>query len=740
MKFDRPAIPNPIDQERVVTRPHTRTEGPLKVTGQATYAYEYHLPEPPTYGFVLGAGIAKGRVTSIGTAAAEAAPGVLLVLTHENMPSQGKSETPVPQQEDASPQLAGPEVHHYHQAVAFVVAETFEQARAAASLIDVEYEVTPGQFTLADTVDSGEEPDDAVDSVVGDFEKAFGAAEVTVDLTFSTPDQSQAPMEPQATAAHWDGDRLTVYTAHQVVHWVKRGLALTLNVPQKNVRVVSAYVGGGFGTKLLFFSDVVLSAAAARVLGRPVKVTLHRPLTFNNTSHRAATIQRVRLGADRSGNLIAVGHDAWTGNLPGGDTEPACEQTKYLYAGEHRQIRTRKTELDLPPGASMRAPGEAVGMLAIEGAMDELAEKLGLDPVELRLANDVQFDPERGPKRPFSSRKLAQALRTGAKAFGWDGRPGAPRERRAGEWFVGYGVASAFRTNLVKPSGATIRLEPGGTLIVETQMTDIGTGSYTILGQVAAEMLGLTLGQVQVRLGDSEYPPSSGSGGSWGASSSSAGVYAACDALRRDLAKKAGYTYANVVFRGGQVWQGAECTDLSALAGKDGVSATASMTYGDLDEQYAQAGFGAHFVEVRVNAYTAEIRVNRALSVVGAGRILNPMTARSQCLGGMTMGIGSALMEELHVDHELGLFVNHDLGEYHVPVHADIPDMDVIFLDELDDASGPLRAKGLGELGISGVGAAVANAVYNASGVRVRDFPITLDKVLAGWEAEQAGQ
>ena len=740
MKFDRPAIPNPIDQERVVTRPHTRTEGPLKVTGQATYAYEYHLPEPPTYGFVLGAGMAKGRVTSIGTAAAEAAPGVLLVLTHENMPSQGKSETPVPQQEDASPQLAGPEVHHYHQAVAFVVAETFEQARAAASLIDVEYEVTPGQFTLADTVDSGEEPDDAVDSVVGDFEKAFGAAEVTVDLTFSTPDQSQAPMEPQATAAHWEGERLTVYTAHQVVHWVKRGLALTLNVPQKNVRVVSAYVGGGFGTKLLFFSDVVLSAAAARVLGRPVKVTLHRPLTFNNTSHRAATIQRVRLGADRSGNLIAVGHDAWTGNLPGGDTEPACEQTKYLYAGEHRQIRTRKTELDLPPGASMRAPGEAVGMLAIEGAMDELAEKLGLDPVELRLANDVQFDPERGPKRPFSSRKLAQALRTGAKAFGWDGRPGAPRERRAGEWFVGYGVASAFRTNLVKPSGATIRLEPGGTLIVETQMTDIGTGSYTILGQVAAEMLGLTLGQVQVRLGDSEYPPSSGSGGSWGANSSSAGVYAACDALRRDLAKKAGYTYANVVFRGGQVWQGAECTDLSALAGKDGVSATASMTYGDLDEQYAQAGFGAHFVEVRVNAYTAEIRVNRALSVVGAGRILNPMTARSQCLGGMTMGIGSALMEELHVDHELGLFVNHDLGEYHVPVHADIPDMDVIFLDELDDASGPLRAKGLGELGISGVGAAVANAVYNASGVRVRDFPITLDKVLAGWEAEQAGQ
>jgi xanthine dehydrogenase YagR molybdenum-binding subunit len=734
MKFDQPATANPIDQERVVTRPHTRIEGPLKVTGQAPYAYEYQLPEAPTYGFVVGAGIARGRITAIDTAAAEAAPGVLLVLTHENMPAQGASDTPVPQQEDASPQLAGPEVRHYHQAVAFVVAETFEQARAAAHLIEVTYETAPGQFRLADTVEDGQEPDDAADSVVGDFEEAFGAAEVTVDLTYTTPDQSQAPMEPHATIAHWDGEGLTVHTAHQVVHWVKRGLAMTLKVPQKNVRVISAYVGGGFGTKLLFFSDAVLSAAAARLLGRPVKTALQRPLIFNNTSHRAATIQRVRLGADHAGNLSAVGHDTWTGNLPGGDSEPACEQTKYLYAGPNRQIRTRQSELDLPPGASMRAPGEAVGMLAIEGAMDELAEKLGVDPVELRLMNDVQFDPEKGPKRPFSSRKLAQSLRTGARAFGWEGRPRTPGGRREGEWLIGYGVASAFRTNLVKPSGATIRLEPGGTLTVETQMTDIGTGSYTILGQVAAEMLGLTLEQVQVRLGDSEYPASSGSGGSWGANSASAGVYAACDALRRDLAAKAGYPYANAVFRNGKVWQGAECTELSDLAGKEGVSATGSMTYGDLDEQFAQAGFGAHFVEVRVNAYTAEIRVNRALSVVGAGRILNPITARSQCLGGMTMGIGSALMEELHVDHDLGLFVNHDLGEYHVPVHADIPDMDVIFIDELDDASGPLRAKGLGELGISGVGAAVANAVYNATGVRVRDFPITLDKILAGWD------
>jgi xanthine dehydrogenase YagR molybdenum-binding subunit len=740
MKFDQAAAPNPIDQERVVTRPYPRLEGPLKVTGQATYAYEYQLPEPPTYGVVLGAGIAHGRITAIDTSVAEAAPGVLLVLTHENMPAQGRSESPVPQQEDASPQLAGPEVRHYHQAVAYVVAGSLEEARAAAFLIDVQYEVTPGQFTLADTVEAGEEPDDAVDSVVGDFGAAFGKAAVTVDLAFTTPDQSQAPMEPHATTAVWNGEQLTVYTAHQVVHWVRRGLAKTLDVPQKNVRIVSPYVGGGFGTKLLFFSDAVLSAAAARLLGRPVKTALTRPLMFNHTSHRAATIQRVRLGSDAAGNLSAVGHDAWTGNLPGGDSEPACEATKYLYAGEHRLIRTRKSELDLPPGASMRAPGEAVGMLAIEGAVNELAEKLGMDPVELRILNDVQYDPEKGPVRPFSSRRLAQALRTGASAFGWDDRPRTPRERRSGEWFVGYGVASAFRTNLVRPSGATIRLEPGGTLIVETQMTDIGTGSYTILGQVAAEMLGVPLDHVQVRLGDSDYPEASGSGGSWGANSASAGVYAACDELRRELARMAGFPYAKAVFRNGKLWQGAECTGLDELAGKDGVSATGRMTYGDLDEQYAQAGFGAHFAEVHVNGFSGEVRVQRALSVVAAGRILNPMTARSQCLGGMAMGIGSALMEALHVDHTLGLFVNHDLGEYHIPSHADIPDMDVIFLDERDDQSSPLRAKGVGELGISGVGAAIAEAVYNASGVRVRDFPITLDKVLAGWEAELAGQ
>lgn len=734
MKFDAPATTNPIDQEKVVTRPHPRIDGPLKVTGQATYAYEYRLPEPAAYGVVLGAGVARGRVTRLDTERARSAPGVLLVLTHENMPAQGKSDTAVPQNTDATPQLEDDQVDYYHQAVAYVVAETFEQAQYAASLIEVEYDAQPGDFVLRDVMGAGQPSDSAPDSVVGDFERAFGRAAVQLDATYTTPDQSQSPMEPHATLASWEGDQLTLHTSHQIVHWVRRGIAKTLNIAQKDVRIVSRYVGGGFGSKLMFYADAVLAAVSARELGRPVKTALSRPLTYNHTSHRPATVQRLRLGAGEDGRLVAVGHDTFCGDLPGGDVEDASSQTKYLYAGPHRLIRTRLSELHLPPGGSMRAPGEAVGLLALECAMDELAEQLGMDPVELRIVNDIQYDPEKGPKRPFSSRKLVRCLREGAARFGWEQRSAQPGSRREGEWLIGLGMASAYRGNLVQPSGATVRLEKGGTLTVETQMTDIGTGSYTILGQVAAEMLGLRLDQVEVRLGDSDFPRASGSGGSFGANSASTGLYYACEDLRREVAQTLGLDPATAVFKDGEVWSGDQCQLLAKAAAKGPITATGSVTWGTLTEEFLQASFGAHFAEVAVNAYTAETRVRRLLSVAAAGRILNPVTARSQCLGGMTMGVGAALMEELHVDGERGLFINHDLAEYHVPVHADIPDLDVVFLDDLDDKSSPLKAKGVGELGICGVGAAVANAVYNATGVRVRDYPLTLDKILAGWE------
>lgn len=734
MKFDTPAGTNPIDQEKVVAQPHARIEGPLKVTGQATYAAEYREPRNAAHGYVLGSGIARGKIKHIDVSRAEAAPGVLLVLTHHKTPWTNL-EYPVPQQYEHSPHLVNEEVNYYGEAVAFVVAETFEQVRHAAHLIEIEYDTIDADFVLADVMKDGKAPPGNPDSVVGDFDGAFRDAPVKVDVTYTTPDQSQSPMEPHASIAEWQGEQLTLYTSNQMVHWVRRGLSKTFHMAQQDIRIVSRYVGGGFGSKLNFYADAVLSALAAKELGRPVKTVLQRPLIYNHTTHRPATIQRVRLAADKDGHLLAVGHDTFTGDLPGGDGEHASDQTKLLYAGPNRLIRTRLSELHLPPGGSMRAPGEAAGLLALECAMDELAEQLHLDPLELRIRNDIQHDPEKGPKRPYSSRKLVKALREGAERFGWSARHPTPGQVREGEWLIGLGVASAFRKNLVQPSGAKVRLEKGGKVTVETQMTDIGTGSYTILGQVAAEMLGLTLDDVTVKLGDSDFPKASGSGGSFGANSSTTGLYYACEELRKVISESFGYDPNTTEFKNGEVWSGNHCTLLAKASSKGAIEAEGNVTWGELTEKFVQASFGAHFAEVGVNAYTGETRIRRLLSVASAGRILNPVTARSQCLGGMTMGVGAALMEELHVDDRYGLFINHDLAEYHVPVHADIPALDVLFLDELDDKSSPLKAKGVGELGICGVGAAVANAVYNASGVRIRDYPLTLDKVLAGWEA-----
>jgi len=428
--------------------------------------------------------------------------------------------------------------------------------------------------------------------------------------------------------------------------------------------------------------------------------------------------------------IDAIGHEVWSGDLPGGGPETAAMQTRLLYGGANRLTAHRLATLDLPEGNAMRAPGEAVGLLALEIAMDELAEACGVDPVELRIRNDVQYDPEAGPQRPFSSRKLVECLRAGADRFGWSKRNPTPSKVRDGRWLVGMGVAAAFRNNMVGKSGARIGVDGTGKVIVETDMTDIGTGSYTIIGQTAAEMLGVSLDDVIVRLGDSRFPASAGSGGQWGANSSTAGVYAAAMALRAKLAEKAGYPADQAQFEDGLVKLGNQSQTLAALAGREGLWAQDSIEFGDLDKRYAQATFGAHFCEVGVDIDTAEVRIRRMGGAFAAGRILNPKSARSQVIGAMTMGAGAALMEALEVDTRFGLFINHDMAEYAVPVHADIPEQDVLFIDELDDKSSPMKAKGVGELGICGAGAAVANAVYNATGLRLRDYPLTIDKLL----------
>ncbi|EOC1339280.1 xanthine dehydrogenase family protein molybdopterin-binding subunit [Cronobacter dublinensis] len=727
MKFDKPATQNPIDQQNVVGRPRDRIDGPLKTSGQATYAYEWHDEAPnAAYGHVVGSAIAKGRITAMDTGAAEQAPGVLAVITAQNAGPLGKGDM------NAATLLGGPEIEHYHQAIAVVVAETFEQARAAAGLITVTYEETPGAYDLAkEKPGVTTPPDDTPDKTVGDFGSAFNHAEVQFDATYTTPDQSHMAMEPHASMAAWEGDKLTLWTSSQMINWWRGDLAKTLNIPLENIRVRSPYIGGGFGSKLFLRSDAVLAALGARAVQRPVKVMLPRPFIPNNTTHRPATIQRVRLGARRDGRLTAIAHESWSGNLPGGPTETATNQTELLYAGANRHTGLRLAELDLPEGNSMRAPGEAPGMMVLEIAIDEMAEKLGMDPVEFRIINDTQVDPAH-PERFFSRRQLVECLRTGAAHFGWQQRNPVPGQVREGDWLVGHGMAAGFRNNLVTKSGARVHLDAQGQVTVETDMTDIGTGSYTIIAQTAAEMMGVPLESVTVRLGDSDYPISSGSGGQWGANSATAGVYAACVKLREAAAKRLGFDPNSTEFMDGQIHSEGRRVPLAQAAADGTLTAEDTMEYGALDKQFQQSTFAGHFVEVAVEANTGEVRVRRMLAVCAAGRILNPKTARSQVIGAMTMGLGGALMEELFVDTRRGFFVNHDMALYEVPVHADVPRQEVIFLEDTDPVSSPMKAKGVGELGLCGVSAAIANAIYNATGVRVREYPITLDKLLEG--------
>lgn len=729
MKFDAPVTQNPIDRLKVVGKPTDRIDGPLKTTGTAPYAYEHHAEvRNPAYGYVIGAGVAKGKVASIDVRAARAAPGVIAIVTPRNAGKLGKGNF------NTAKLLADPEIQHYHQAVALVVANTFEQARAAAQLVKVEYTAAKGKYDLSEERGNTTLPKDngfsgPPTTSVGDFEGAFKSAPFQLDATYTTPDQSHAMMEPHASIASWQGDKLTLWTSNQMIDWSTGDVAKTLGIPKSKVRLISPYIGGGFGGKLFVRADAILAALGARAAKRPVKVALQRPLMMNNTTHRPATIQRIRIGAGADGKITAIAHESWSGDLPGGGPETAVNQTRLLYAGANRMTATRLAVLDLPEGNAMRAPGEAPGMMALEVAMDEIAERLKMDPVEFRVRNDTQVDPE-DPKRPYSQRQLNECLKLGAEKFGWSRRNAQPAQVIDGRWLVGMGVAAAFRNAPTMKSGARVRLDRQGVVTVETDMTDIGTGSYTIIAQTAAETMGVPLEKVKVSLGDSSFPVSAGSGGQWGAASSTSGVYAACMKLREALAKKAGVDAKTAVFEDGQLKSGGRALPLTELAGDAGTSAEDFIEFGDLSKKYQQSTFGAHFVEVGVDRYTGEVRVRRMLAVCAAGRIINPKAARSQVIGAMTMGVGAALMEDLVVDKRRGFFVNHDLAGYEVPAHADIPHQEVIFLDEADPTASPLKAKGVGELGICGVGGAVANAIYNATGVRVRDYPITLDKLI----------
>ena len=713
----------------MVGKPTDRIEGPLKTTGTAKYAYEHNdAVTNPAYGYVVGAAIAKGRIKAIDQTKAKAAPGVLAIVT-------AASAGPLkPGKFYVDRLLAGPDIDHYHQAIAVVVAETFEQARAAASLLKVSYSKTKGAFDLAAAKDSApvsrQGPSGPLrQSNVGNFDGAFASAPVKLDETYTTPDQTHAMMEPHATIAQWDGDKLTCWCCIQQLNWGARDVANILGIPQENIRLIANFIGGGFGGKGTALSDIIAASLAARAARRPVKVALPRPLIANNTIHRPATIQRIQIGATPDGTITAIGHVSWSGNLPGGGVETTTASTRLLYAGANRFTQLRQAVLDLAEGSAMRAPGEATGMMALEIAMDEMAEKLTMDPVAFRIKNDTQVDPEK-PERKFSSRKLVECLQTGAKQFGWTKRQAKPGTVREGQWLVGMGVASAIRGAPIMKSAARVRLNREGIVTVETDMTDIGTGSYTIIGQTAAEMMGVTMDKVVVKLGDSSFPTSPGSAGQWGAASATSGVYAACVKLREAVANSLGVSVEEAEFVGGQVRAGNRSYPLGDAAKAAELVAQDEMTYGTLSREYAQDSFWRSFRGSGRKCFTGEIRVRRMLAVCHAGRILNPKAARSQVIGAMTMGVGAALMEELVVDKQVGFFVNHDLAGYEVPVHADIPHQEVVLLEDLDPTMSPMKAKGIGELGIVGVAAAVANAVYNATGIRVRDYPITLDKLI----------
>ncbi|HEY2186141.1 MAG TPA: xanthine dehydrogenase family protein molybdopterin-binding subunit [Xanthobacteraceae bacterium] len=702
-------------KDHLITRatgaPLNRIDGVQKVTGAAKYAYEYPV-EDVTYVFPVQSTVAKGRVVSVDATAARALPGVLAVLSHENAPRIA----PLDDQDLAVFQSDA--VAYRGQFVAAVVAATLETARQAASMVVVRYEEQPhdvelradrGDLYKPEFVPQKAAPFYAADSALGDVEAALAAAPVSLDLTFTTPAEHHNPMEPHTTLAIWgdDGESVTVYDTSQGVYIRLNDIATAFGLSPERVRVIAPYVGGGFGSRGFTHPYAILAVMAARVAGRPAKFAQTRQQMFGPAGYRSPTIQRIRLGAGRDGRLTAIAHDvvAQTNALYE-MTEPAAVPTRTMYAAPNRHTTHRLARLDLPANSWMRAPGEAPGLFALESAMDELAVTCGLDPVELRLRNEPEVDPE--TSLPYSSRGLVACLREGAERFGWAPRDPTPRARRAGRWLIGTGVAASTYPTVQLPAAARIALDKDGRYHVRIAAEDVGQGAWTILTQIAADALEAPVERVQLEIGDSTLPQAFPAWGSTGTGSWGWAIVDAAQKLRTRLQEEFG----------GMVPAG-------------GLEATGAFNGNPEAQQYAMHAFGAQFAEVRVNADTGEVRVPRLLGVFAAGRIINPKTARSQFLGGMTWGLSMALHEESVLDPRFGDYVNHDFAEYHIATNADVGEIDVSWIDEEDPHVNPIGVKGIGEIGIVGTAAAIANAVYHATGIRVRDLPITLDKLLS---------
>jgi xanthine dehydrogenase YagR molybdenum-binding subunit len=683
-----------------------RTEGRDKVTGTARYAYEYRelegawLDEPglaaAAYAYPVQATIARGRVRDIDAGAAAAMPGVLAILSCADPPELGSHD-------DAMLALfQSREITFRGQMVAAVVADTLEDARAAAQAVRVEYDPEPHDVRLrADDPEAyvPERVNPALPAVTeyGDVGAGLAGSPVRVDVTYTTPVLHNNPMEPHAAVAVWDlRGGLTVFDSSQGVSADRDTIAEVLGVPRGLVRVISTHVGGGFGSKGTTRPHAILAALAARAAGRPVKVALTRQQMFDLTGYRTPTIQRVQLGADSAGRLLAVAHDVVEQTAISTEfAEQTAACTRVMYASPAMRTTHRLVRLAVPAPSWMRAPGECPGMYALESAMDELAAAAGLDPVELRIRNEPSAEPDSG--LPFSSRNLVACLREGAERFGWAGRDPRPGIRSVGRWLTGTGVAASTYPARRQPSRATVRPEPGGYL-VQIAAADIGTGARTALTQIAAQALGTWPDRVRVELGDSDLPRAWLAGGSMGTASWGSAVIKACEDLLKNEAS-------------------------------EGTADTTEDVKGD--SGFARHAFGAQFAEVQVDPGTGEVRVPRLLGVFAAGRIIDPTLARSQFIGGMTMGLGMALMEQTVVDEAQGGFVRRDLAQYHIATCADVQDIDAVWIEETDPHLNPMGAKGIGEIGIVGTAAAIGNAVYHATGRRIRDLPITPAKLLS---------
>jgi xanthine dehydrogenase YagR molybdenum-binding subunit len=676
-----------------VGAPLSRLEGREKVTGQARYATEQPI-EGVTHVAIVQSPVARGRVVSVDDAAALALPGVLAVVWHANAPRLAQVD------DHELALFQDDRVEYLGQMVAAVVAETPEIAHDAAERLDVRIEQEPHDARLRADHPGLYAPESVnagfpTDSVIGDVDAGLAQAQTAIDVTYSTPALHNNAMEPHASLAMWDASGLTIYDSTQGAATARDTVARVFELEPDQVRVISHHVGGGFGSKGTPRPNIVLAALAARLVGRPAQFAVRRQQMFHLTGYRTPTIQRLRLGADADGRLTAIVHEAAVQTSQLREfVEQVVTPTRTMYAAPNRRTTHRVVALNVPTPSWMRAPGECPGMYGLESAMDELAYAIGIDPIELRVRNEPERDPEQDTE--WSSRNLVACLREGARRFGWEARDPRPRSRREGRWLVGLGVAASTYPAYRSPAQASVRRE-GDRFDVRIAAADIGTGARTVLAQIAADALGVPVDRVRMEIGDSALPRAGVAGGSMGTASWGTAVVRACERLLET---------------GGDEAHADTTDEVKAQAPR------------------ARHGFGAQFVETWVDPATGEVRVERMLGVFAVGRIINAKTARSQFIGGMTMGIGMALMEESIMDERFGDFVNHDLADYHVPVSADVRSIDAVWLDERDDDLNPMGSKGIGEIGIVGAAAAVANAVHHATGIRVRDLPIRLDKLI----------